>query len=1073
MTDVLARGRAADPALQAERLQLQIDALNDLASAIRFGEPLDRALPRVASRAAALVGAEQALISLLDEEGHLELVLPNGDPDRHVIFEPTSHAYEVVRSGRPMIVNDVAHAGLPTSDLEVALRYGVRSFIAVPLRAGDHTIGVLHVVQRGDGQPYVEEDVELLTTFAAQAAIAVENARLYQQSRSTAARLRVLVDAATETASSLEIDEILQRVCERARDLCDADTAAISLLDEAGSRLLTATVAGYVPAAEVRIRRIGPVPLARDAFAREALAKGHAVHALDYQNDVRTIARRHPDVLHQKSVTAVPLVYRGARIGILFVGWNRRHHELTHDEAELLETLARQASVAIENARLFGAISRRTEQFKALVDHSVRAASETDEMAVIQATTEAANKLLAADRASLRLYDERQDLLIPVWSIGYAPIVRPHHLIRRPGQGTPGRAFVERRPIIENRYTDPEVADGRPEHVGLQSSLSVPLMARGRAIGVLNVGSMRARQFDAEDSELLQLFANQAALAIENARLLHRETDQARRLEVLYDTAKMLTSSLELTDVLDAITEAAARLTGASFCVCFLVDEETGDLCYAAGRGRQPELWRGLRLKPGEGLVGLAVAEDRPVLVGDMRDHPRAVRSDLDRAEGLRAVVYAPLRARGRVIGALGAGRTEPNSFTEEHLRLLSAFADHAASAIANARLYDHTELHLRQLEALRDVVESISSELELSTLLDKVVVQAVRLLDAHGGTVSLVDPRTGLATLKSVYGLPPELVDVELPAGTGLVGQVLERREPVLVDRYADLPQPFSHPALRDLQGGVAVPIWRQEALIGVFAIFTRDAERRFTTHDMAMLALFAKHAAIAIENARLYEQSQQAAVTEERNRLAREIHDTLAQGLTGIILQLELVDMAVGEPEEVRKRLNRALELARDSLAEARRSVLDLRAEALEGRSLPQALEKLTRDFGRELNVKATFRGPPTGERFPARIESGLYRIAQEALGNVRKHAAAKRLTVELRAREDHLWLTVRDDGRGFDPRKVGGPRDGSGFGLRGMSERAALLGGELSIESRPGKGTKVQVRVPMAGLGLRLRR
>lgn len=93
MTDVLARGRAADPALQAERLQLQIDALNDLASAIRFGEPLDRALPRVASRAAALVGAEQALISLLDEEGHLELVLPNGDPDRHVIFEPTSHAY--------------------------------------------------------------------------------------------------------------------------------------------------------------------------------------------------------------------------------------------------------------------------------------------------------------------------------------------------------------------------------------------------------------------------------------------------------------------------------------------------------------------------------------------------------------------------------------------------------------------------------------------------------------------------------------------------------------------------------------------------------------------------------------------------------------------------------------------------------------------------------------------------------------------------------------------------------------------------------------------------------------------
>ncbi|HEY3108929.1 MAG TPA: GAF domain-containing protein, partial [Chloroflexota bacterium] len=864
VTELLRRPRsAADARLQAERLQLQIDALNDLAGAIRFGERLENVLPGVAEKAASLVGAEDALISIVEPDGALRLAIPNADDeDERIVFADDSHATRVARLGHPVIVNDLSQAGLSDSDLALAREHGITGFIAVPLSAGDRLIGLLHVTQRADRRPYVEDDLELLSTFARQAAIAIENARLYAESRQSATRLQLLVEAATETASSLEIDEILHRVCERARDLADADTAAISLLDETGTRLLTATLAGYAPEMEVGVRQLGPIPLARDALAREAFARGAAVHAFDYQHDSRTLAHEHPDVRTDKSITAVPLLFRGARIGMLFVGWTERSHRLTSREGELLETLARQASVAIENARLFGAISRRTEQFRALVDLSVKAASETDAQAVIQATTEAAAKLLSADRASLRIYDERQDLLVPRWKVGYAPVVRSHHLIRRPGRGTAGRAFAERRPVIENRYNDPEVADGRPEHIGLQSSLSVPLMARGRAIGVLNVGSMRARQFDAEDSELLQLFANQAALAIENARLLQSETDQARRLEVLYDNAKMLTMSLELGEVLDAMIEAAARITQATYCACYLVDEEQGDLCYAAGRGARPEVFRGLRLEIGEGLVGVSVAEDRPLLVPDIRLDARAARSDLDEAEGLRAVIYAPLRHRGRVIGALAAGRPEPNSFSDEHLRLLSAFADHAASAIANARLHDRTEEDLRHLNSLRAVVESISSELDLTSLLDKVVVRAVELLDAHGGTVSLVNPQTGLGRLKSVYGLSHEFVDFEMPAGTGLVGRVLEQRGPVVVDRYTELPQPLIHRSLADLKAGVAVPIWRQEALVGVFAIFSRDPERRFTEADVETLSTFAKHAAIAIENARLYEQSQQAAV-------------------------------------------------------------------------------------------------------------------------------------------------------------------------------------------------------------------
>ncbi len=1075
MTDTLAEPESIDALREVERLQAQIAALNELATAVRSGEPLENALSQVAAKAAAMVGGVHALISLINSEGVLQLAIPSEQSTRErVVFPSDSNAYQIVRNALPVIVHDISSIELSEFERTLAKEWDVTGFLAVPLRVFERVVGLLHIIQRIDGLPYDSGDLSRVETFASQAAIAIDNARLYSETRSMASRLRVLVDAATETASSLEIDEILLRVCERARDMCDADTAAISLLDESGTRLLTTTLAGYDPAAEVRARSVGPIPLSRNALAREAFAMGGAVHSRDNINDSRALARGQDDSVTTKSVSAIPLLFRSEHIGILFIGWTQRSHELEARERDLIETLAQQASVAIQNARLFGAITQRTEQFKALVDHSIRAASETDVELVIRATTEAAAKLLAADRASLRLYDERTNLLIPHWKVGYSAEITTENLVRRPGQGTPGRAFAERRPIIENRYSDPEIADGRPEHVGLQSSLSVPLSARGRPLGVLNVGSLHARQFDDEDSELLQLFANQAALAIENARLLQREIDQAGRLEGLYENAHMLTTSLDLSVVLDALIKAAAQMTSATFCACFLVDEDMDDIYYAAGLGKHPELWQGLRLHSGDGLVGIAILEDRPVLVPDLRKDRRSIRSDLDEAEGLGTVIYTPLRARGQVIGALGAGKPDPNGFSDEDFRLLSAFADHAASAIANAHLHDRTEENLRHLTALRSVIESISSELDLNALLDKLVIHAVGLMDASGGTVSLIDPVSGRGRLKAVHGLSRDLIDREIPPGTGMVGSVIQSRQVVVISQYSTLPQPFPDRSLLDLHAGLAVPIWRQDALVGVFSVFTRDPNRRFGPADIETLTTFAKHAAIAIENARLYEQSQQLAVTEERNRLAREIHDTLAQGMTGILLQLELADMLIENQPEARQHVRKAIELARENLEEARRSVLDLRAEALEGQTLSQALEQLLRNMARETGMTVEFTGPPTVERFPARVESGLYRIAQEALTNIRKHAQARTVHVGLVAEDDHLRMTIQDDGMGFAPdeRESGSERP-DGFGLPGMSERAALLGGSLGIVSYPSEGTRVQVSIPMTGLGLRLRR
>ncbi len=221
---------------------------------------------------------------------------------------------------------------------------------------------------------------------------------------------------------------------------------------------------------------------------------------------------------------------------------------------------------------------------------------------------------------------------------------------------------------------------------------------------------------------------------------------------------------------------------------------------------------------------------------------------------------------------------------------------------------------------------------------------------------------------------------------------------------------------------------------------------------------------AAVEASLAERARRGRELGVAEERNRLAREIHDTLAQGLTALTLQLEMADALLDQdPARTRGSIQRALQLARDSLQEARRSVLDLRAAPLDGQSLPDALQRLAQEFGQENGVGCIVRNEGVVGRLPARLEAGLYRLVQEALTNVAKHAQATSVIVTLARRGGALALTVEDNGVGFDPSLPVPAGPSGGFGLAGMRERATLLGGELAVQSRPGQGTRLVVRIP----------
>ncbi len=260
------------------------------------------------------------------------------------------------------------------------------------------------------------------------------------------------------------------------------------------------------------------------------------------------------------------------------------------------------------------------------------------------------------------------------------------------------------------------------------------------------------------------------------------------------------------------------------------------------------------------------------------------------------------------------------------------------------------------------------------------------------------------------------------------------------------------------------SIPLYSGEEKLGVMNVASPDW-RSLSDRDLQLLYTIGDLLSIAVERARLYSRSARLGALEERNRLAREIHDTLAQGLAATTLQLESADalLGAGAPEPVRTPLRRALSLTQANLEEARRSLLDLRAAPLEDRPLAEALEVLVSRWEAETGVGASFEAVNGARPLPPRIEAALYRICQEALANVARHAGAERVTVRLVSTPEKVRLAVEDDGRGFDVSGIPADR----HGILGMRERAERLGGRLELRSVPGGGTGVEATVPLEGL------
>ncbi|MBM4446761.1 MAG: HAMP domain-containing protein [Chloroflexi bacterium] len=372
------------------------------------------------------------------------------------------------------------------------------------------------------------------------------------------------------------------------------------------------------------------------------------------------------------------------------------------------------------------------------------------------------------------------------------------------------------------------------------------------------------------------------------------------------------------------------------------------------------------------------------------------------------------------------------------------------------------------QLRTINEVGRKISSIVHLDELLPYVGNLLHETFHYYNVNIFLMEPSSGKVALKALClsgqkGVIPVQVPLEVDEES-IVGWVAQTGEPILAN---DVSEDFRYravEALRDTKSELAVPVKIGNNVLGVLDIESTEVDA-FGEADLYTAQTLADQLAVAIENARLYEETRQIAVMEERNRMAREIHDTLAQGFSGIILQLEAAEQALGEDVAAAERhLNQARSLARKSLAEARRSVWNLRPQALEQLPLVEAIKQEVDKLSQGVGVNAQFDVFGVRRGLPPEIEAGLLRICQESLTNVRKHAKATEVEVSLTFDESAVELSVSDNGVGFRPRASGGDeKKRDTFGLVSMRERARGLGGTFEVQSRRGKGTLVKVVIP----------
>ena len=540
------------------------------------------------------------------------------------------------------------------------------------------------------------------------------------------------------------------------------------------------------------------------------------------------------------------------------------------------------------------------------------------------------------------------------------------------------------------------------------------------------------------------------------------------RLHALFAASIALNAELSLEALLRKLVDTAAELTEARYAALGVIDETGTGLERFVTTGVDEAQYAAIGNEPrGRGILGVLIRNATPLRLDKLGDDPRAVgfppnhppmTTFLGVPVMLRGIAYGNLYLTEKADGAL---------FTGEDEEIVGLLAAQAAVAIENARLYQSAKRWSRQLESLHDVMRALVEEIDLEKLLELICARLRELIGARVALVALPitpdgDLRIAAADVEDDGG--ESLTGYVLSRANSKSGRVLERRQSARVDSVLEDPEVDQEEARRiGASTGIYVPLVSRGHTIGVIAVHDKlGADARFSDEDLRLAEIFAARAAVAVSLSERVARDMLRRVVEaqemERRRLARELHDETGQALTSILLGVKAIRASDSPAAAERAEADVRAQVVQ-ALQDVRALAVELRPTALDDFGLMPALERLAETFqarsGLETVVQANLDG-----RLPPEIETVLYRVVQEALTNIVKHAGAEHVSIVVTSRDRSVAATVDDDGRGFAMDDV---REDA-LGLLGMRERLALVGGTLEIESSRESGTTIAAQVPL---------
>jgi two-component system, NarL family, sensor histidine kinase DevS len=537
------------------------------------------------------------------------------------------------------------------------------------------------------------------------------------------------------------------------------------------------------------------------------------------------------------------------------------------------------------------------------------------------------------------------------------------------------------------------------------------------------------------------------------------------RLRLLVEAGISLSSELSLDALLQRIVETATRLTGARYAALGVVDPSGVRLEPFLTVGMDDATRAAIGDEPiGRGILGVVIRGTEPLRLASIADDPRAVGFPPHHPP-MTTFLGSPILLRDTTYGSLylseKAGGGEFTEGDEEVTRLLAA---QAAVAIENARLHASSSRWLHQLESLNEIGNALAAQIDLEPVLAIVAARLRELIRARVVLIALADA-SGAPRIAAVDGEGAEtMLGARLALDASKIGRVLGRGKSERVGSLADDPEvDQGYVRAKGFQTGLYVPLVVEGRAIGAIAAHDREGDDpRFTEEDMRLGESLAQRAAIAVDMSQRVSRDSVRRVVEaqelERAHLARELHDETGQALTSILLGLRSLERTV-ESDDARAALVAVRDLVVATLHDVRRLSVRLRPMALDDFGLRPALERLVEAHRTDSAVQVDVEIQLDDDRLPADVETTMYRIVQESLTNITKHAEATRISVLVTRTSNAAIVVVEDDGRGFEL-----ARPTPGLGLEGMRERVALVGGRLRVETSRGSGTTIAAEIPL---------